>query len=83
MSHPHILPLFDSGTVDGFLFYVMPYIQGETIREKLTRETQFGVDEAVLGAGGAGPNRERRPLRLGNRRSASGSTVRVMKLVAS
>jgi len=47
MSHPHILPLFDSGTTDGFLFYVMPYIQGETIREKLNRETQFGVDEAV------------------------------------
>ena len=47
LSHPHILPLFDSGTADGFLFYVMPYIQGETIREKLTRETQFGVDEAV------------------------------------
>ena len=47
MSHPHILPLFDSGTADGFLFYVMPYIQGETIREKLNRETQCGVDEAV------------------------------------
>src|SRR5690349_4820561 len=47
LQHPHILPLFDSGTADGFLFYVMPYIQGETIREKLTRETQFGVDEAV------------------------------------
>jgi serine/threonine protein kinase/Tol biopolymer transport system component len=47
MSHPHILPLFDSGTADGFLFYVMPYIQGETIREKLNRETQFGVDESV------------------------------------
>jgi eukaryotic-like serine/threonine-protein kinase len=47
LSHPHILPLFDSGTVDGYLFYVMPYIQGETIREKLNRETQFGVDEAV------------------------------------
>ncbi|HSA55391.1 MAG TPA: protein kinase [Gemmatimonadaceae bacterium] len=47
LQHPHILPLFDSGTADGFLFYVMPYIQGETIREKLTRETQFGVEEAV------------------------------------
>ncbi len=47
MSHPHILPLFDSGTADGFLFYVMPYIQGETIREKLNRETQFGIEEAV------------------------------------
>ena len=47
LSHPHILPLFDSGTADGFLYYVMPYIKGETIREKLNRETQFGVDEAV------------------------------------
>jgi serine/threonine-protein kinase len=47
LQHPHILPLFDSGTADGFLFYVMPYIQGETIRDKLSRETQFGVDEAV------------------------------------
>jgi dipeptidyl aminopeptidase/acylaminoacyl peptidase len=47
LQHPHILPLFDSGTADGQLFYVMPYIQGETIREKLNRETQFAVDEAV------------------------------------
>ena len=47
LQHPHILPLFDSGTADGFLFYVMPYIEGETIREKLNRETQFGVEEAV------------------------------------
>jgi eukaryotic-like serine/threonine-protein kinase len=47
LQHPHILPLFDSGTADGFLFYVMPYIQGETIREKLNRETQFGIEEAV------------------------------------
>jgi serine/threonine-protein kinase len=47
LQHPHILPLFDSGTADGFLFYVMPYIQGETLREKLNRESQLGVDEAV------------------------------------
>ena len=47
LSHPHILPLFDSGEADGFLYYVMPYIQGETIREKLNRETQLGIDEAV------------------------------------
>ncbi|MEO7521324.1 MAG: protein kinase [Gemmatimonas sp.] len=47
LQHPHILPLFDSGEADGFLYYVMPYIQGETIREKLNRETQFGIDEAV------------------------------------
>jgi eukaryotic-like serine/threonine-protein kinase len=47
LQHPHILPLFDSGTADGMLYYVMPYIEGETIREKLNRETQFGVDEAI------------------------------------
>ncbi len=47
LQHPHILPLFDSGTADGFLFYVMPYVEGETLRDKLNRETQLGVDEAV------------------------------------
>ena len=47
LSHPHILPLFDSGEADGFLYYVMPYIAGETIRDRLNRETQLGVDEAV------------------------------------
>jgi Tol biopolymer transport system component len=47
LSHPHILPLFDSGEAGGFLYYVMPFIEGETIREKLNRETQLGVDEAV------------------------------------
>jgi tRNA A-37 threonylcarbamoyl transferase component Bud32/dipeptidyl aminopeptidase/acylaminoacyl peptidase len=47
LSHPHILPLFDSGTADGFLFYVMPYVEGETLRTKLDREKQLGIDEAV------------------------------------
>src|SRR3954470_11196435 len=47
LQHPHILPLFDSGTADGQLYYVMPYIHGETIRDRLNRETQLGVDEAV------------------------------------
>ena len=47
LQHPHILPLFDSGTADGFLFYVMPFIDGETLRTKLDRERQLGVDEAV------------------------------------
>jgi eukaryotic-like serine/threonine-protein kinase len=47
LQHPHILPLFDSGSADGFLFYVMPFIEGETLRAKLNRETQLGVDEAV------------------------------------
>ncbi len=47
LQHPHILPLFDSGEADGFLYYVMPYIEGETLRDKLNRETQLGIDEAV------------------------------------
>ena len=47
LQHPHILPLFDSGTADGFLYYVMPFIEGETLRGKLDRETQLGIEEAV------------------------------------
>jgi serine/threonine-protein kinase len=47
LQHPHILPLFDSGQADGFLYYVMPYIEGETLRDKLDRETQLGIDEAI------------------------------------
>jgi len=47
LQHPHILPLFDSGSADGFLYYVMPYIEGETLRSKLDREHQLAVDEAV------------------------------------
>ena len=47
LQHPHILPMFDSGEADSFLYYVMPYIEGETLRGKLDRETQFGIDEAV------------------------------------
>jgi len=47
LQHPHILPLFDSGTADGFLYYVMPFIDGETLRSKLDRETQLGIEEAV------------------------------------
>ena len=53
LQHPHILPLFDSGEADGFLYYVMPYIEGETLRDKLNRETQLGIEEAVSMAGGA------------------------------
>ena len=47
LQHPHILPLFDSGAADGFLFYVMPFIDGETLRAKLDRDTQLGVEESV------------------------------------
>jgi serine/threonine-protein kinase len=51
LQHPHILPLFDSGEAEGFLYYVMPFIDGETLREKLDREKQLSVDEAVRIAG--------------------------------
>jgi len=47
LQHPHILPLFDSGEADSFLFYVMPYVEGETLRDRLEREKQLPVDEAV------------------------------------
>jgi serine/threonine protein kinase/Tol biopolymer transport system component len=47
LQHPNILPLFDSGEADGFLFYVMPFIDGETLRTRLDRDTQLGVDESV------------------------------------
>ena len=47
LQHPHILPLFDSGEADGFLFYVMPFIEGETLADRLAREKQLPVDEAV------------------------------------
>ncbi|MEZ4413153.1 MAG: protein kinase [Gemmatimonadales bacterium] len=47
LQHPHILPLFDSGEADGFLFYVMPFITGETVRDRLTREQQLPVADAV------------------------------------
>ncbi len=47
LQHPHILPLFDSGSAEGFLYYVMPYVPGETLRERLAREPQLPVDEAV------------------------------------
>ncbi|MCH9015825.1 MAG: protein kinase, partial [Gemmatimonadetes bacterium] len=47
LQHPNILPLFDSGEAEGFLYYVMPFIEGETLRDKLNRETQLGIEEAV------------------------------------
>jgi Tol biopolymer transport system component/tRNA A-37 threonylcarbamoyl transferase component Bud32 len=47
LQHPHILPLFDSGSADGLLYYVMPYVQGESLRTKLSREKQLDVEEAV------------------------------------
>ena len=43
LTHPHILPLHDSGEADGFLFYVMPHIEGESLRERIDREKQLPV----------------------------------------
>ena len=45
--HPHIVPVFDSGEVDGLLYYVMPYVAGESLRSRLTREGQLPVADAV------------------------------------
>ena len=47
LDHPHILPLLDSGDAGGFLYYVMPYVQGETLRTRLTREKQLPLDDAL------------------------------------
>jgi serine/threonine-protein kinase len=47
LQHPHILALFDSGEVDGTVFYVMPYVEGESLRDRIAREHQLPVDDAV------------------------------------
>ncbi len=47
LQHPNILPLYDSGEADTFLYYVMPYIEGETLRDKLKREKQLSVEETI------------------------------------
>jgi len=47
LDHPHILPLLDSGKADGTLYYVMPFVQGESLRDRLNREKQLPVDDAL------------------------------------
>ena len=47
LQHPHILSLFDSGEADGLVFYVMPYVEGESLRDRLNREKQLPVEEAI------------------------------------
>ena len=47
LQHPHILPLFDSGSADGLLYYVMPFVDGETLRGRLEREKQLPVSDAI------------------------------------
>ncbi len=47
LQHPNLLPLFDSGEADGLLYYVMPYLEGETLRARLDREKQLPIDETL------------------------------------
>src|SRR3989454_679657 len=47
LTHPHILPLHDSGEADGFLYYVMPYVEGVSLRDRLNREKQLSIDDAT------------------------------------
>jgi serine/threonine-protein kinase len=47
LQHPHILPLYDSGSADGALFYVMPLVQGESLRDRLAREKMLTIDETI------------------------------------
>src|SRR4029079_7850435 len=48
LRHPHILPLYDSGDTSGILYYVMPLVEGESLRERLTRQKQLPIDEALM-----------------------------------
>src|SRR3989440_6404410 len=47
LQHPHILPLYDSGAAAGLLYYIMPYVEGESLRDRLTREKQLPQDDAL------------------------------------
>jgi serine/threonine-protein kinase len=47
LTHPHILPMHDSGTANGILYYVMPYVEGESLRDRLNREKQLPLDDAL------------------------------------
>jgi len=47
LSHPHILPVFDSGEANGLLYYVMPFVEGESLRGRLRREQQFAIADAI------------------------------------
>jgi serine/threonine-protein kinase len=51
LRHPHILPLYDSGDANGTLFYVMPYVEGESLQDRMAREKQLPVDDALRIAG--------------------------------
>src|SRR3970282_1343906 len=46
LQHPHIVPLYDSGQAGDFLYYVMPYVEGESLRQRLEREAQVPIEDA-------------------------------------
>ena len=48
LSHPHILPLYDSGEADGVLYFVMPVMKGQTLRERMAADAPLSIEEAVL-----------------------------------
>jgi TolB-like protein len=54
LQHPHILPLHDSGEADGFLYYVMPYVEGESLRQRLTREGRLSLADSLRIVGDVG-----------------------------
>ena len=68
LNHPHILPLFDSGEADGLLYYVMPYVEGESLREHLDRDQQLPIS-------GSGQSRIRRSLRRSTMRTGRTSCI--------
>ncbi len=47
LTHPHILPVYDSGEAEGFLYFVMPFVEGESLRDRLDRERQLPIDDAI------------------------------------
>ena len=68
LDHPHILTLLDSGESESFVWYILPFIRGESLRQKLTREKQLAVEEAL-------PSQRRSPARWSTRTSTASSTV--------
>jgi serine/threonine protein kinase len=58
LDHPHILTVLDSGNAAGLLWYTMPYVEGETLRDRLRREGQFPMDDVLRIAREVGPRRQ-------------------------
>jgi hypothetical protein len=72
LHHPHILPLFDSGKAEGALFYVMPFVEGKTLRQHLDRETQLGTEDDTHCTGSGRRARLRPPTRCDSPRYQTG-----------